>query len=123
MVRFAIEQNTTTRETIIFNHTPPMNFGMDTNDSGCPENVPPQLSFEGGTFGATAEAAPTAEEEVRSLPMRAMRPGVPRPWGVGEAARARGAGSYAHLPPAHTARTPTPSAQPNAPTPPNFAWF
>lgn len=68
-----------------------MNAEMYTNDSGWPENVPPQLSVAGGTFGAPVRAAPTAEEEVRSLPMRAaLHRSVPALGGGGSGADARG---------------------------------
>ena len=91
MVHFAIEQNTTTRETIIFNHTPPMNVEMGTNDPESRKNVLQQAPFAGGTFGAKPEAAPTAKGEVRSPPMRTALPrSVPALGDGGSGAGARG---------------------------------
>lgn len=91
MVHFAIEQNTTTRETIIFNHTPPMDVEMNTNGTESAEKVLPPLSLAGGTFGAKPDAAPTAKGEVRARPCAQLCPGAYRPWGDGgSGAGARG---------------------------------
>ena len=64
-----------------------------------------------------------AKQEVRPPAIRCLHRECPGPGGVGGARRARGAGSYAHLRPAHTVRTRAPAPEPNAPTPPNFTCF
>ena len=120
MVHLAIEQNTTTREKISFIHTPTMNVEMCTNDSDWPENVLPTVYLAGGTFGASPRAAPTAEEEVRSLDMRAALPrSAPALGGWGK--RRGRAGGFVCTPQARTHRThPRTPRTAERPHPPKF---